>query len=229
MLILAVDTSTKTASIALLEKDEILAEVFINLGVNHSVVLLPALHELCRMSRIVPGQIDLFACIIGPGSFTGLRIGASTVKGLAMAAGKPIVGVSTLEALAFNSIGSGMLVCPMMDAKKNQVYTALYRTGRDEKMEKIGNEMVTDVRDFLQRINEDIIVVGDGAIQYSGIINAILPGKAYHASPCHQYVRAAAVGILGKSKYAEGNVLDSVTFTPKYFRLSEAEVKRSLR
>jgi tRNA threonylcarbamoyladenosine biosynthesis protein TsaB len=229
MLILAIDTSTKTASIALLENEEILSEVFINLGVNHSLVLLPALQELCRMSRVVLEQIDLFACTTGPGSFTGLRIGASTVKGLAMATGKPIVGVSTLEALAFNCNGSGMLVCPMMDAKKNQVYTALYKTGRDERLENIENEMLTDVRDFLQRIQEDVIFLGDGAIQYSGIINEILATKAYYASHCNQYVRAAAVGLLGRSKYDKGDVLDSVTFIPKYLRLSEAEVKHSLR
>jgi tRNA threonylcarbamoyladenosine biosynthesis protein TsaB len=228
MLILAIDTS-KTASIALLEKEEILSEVFINLGMNHSIVLLPALGELCRISRIEPGQIDLFVCTSGPGSFTGLRIGASTVKGLAMAAGKPIVGVSTLEALAFNVVGSGMLVCPMLDAKKNQVYTALYRTGRDETLEIRENEMVTDVVDFLKRIEEEVIFVGDGSMQYAAIIHEILPGKASFASPCHQYVRAAAAAILGKRKYAAGDVLDPVTFIPRYLRSSEAEVKRSMR
>src|SRR5512136_1085962 len=102
MLILAIDTSSGSASIALLRDDDILSEIFINLDVNHSVVLLPALHDLLRLSRIEPKEIDLFACTIGPGSFTGIRVGASTVKGLALAVEKPIVGVSTLEALAFN-------------------------------------------------------------------------------------------------------------------------------
>ncbi|MEN6318975.1 MAG: tRNA (adenosine(37)-N6)-threonylcarbamoyltransferase complex dimerization subunit type 1 TsaB [Syntrophaceae bacterium] len=229
MLILAIDTSSKTASIALLHKDEILSEIFINLGVNHSAVLLPALQELLRMSQIVPEKIELFACTEGPGSFTGLRIGVSTVKGLSLATGKPIVGVSTLEALAFNCIGSGLLVCPMMDAKKNQVYTTLYRTGRDEKLEKIKDDVVTDVREFLQHIQEEVMFVGDGAIQYSGIINDNLRGKAYYASPCHHSVRAAAVGLLALSKYDNGDFSDSITFTPRYFRLSEAEVKHILR
>lgn len=229
MFILAIDTSSKTASIALLDEDEILSEIFINLGVNHSTVLLPVLQELFRISQLVPEKIDFFACTEGPGSFTGLRIGVSTVKGLSMATGKPIVGVSTLEALAFNCIGSGILVCPMMDAKKCQVYTALYRTGRDEKLEQIKKDTVTDVRAFLQDIQEEVMFVGDGAIQYRGIIKENLRGNAYYASPCHHSVRAAAVGFLAQSKYNKGDISDSVTFTPRYFRQSEAEVKHALR
>jgi tRNA threonylcarbamoyladenosine biosynthesis protein TsaB len=227
MLILAIDTSTRTASISLLKNDEILSEVFINLGVNHSIVLLPALYDLCRLSCIELSSIDLFVCTIGPGSFTGLRVGASTIKGLALATGKPVVGVSTLEALAFNLIGSKMLICPMLDAKKTQVYAALYRTGRDNVLEKRENERVTNIEEFLQSINEETIFVGDGSIKNAGFIGDILPGRSYFASACNQYVRAAAVGLLGKRKYSEGDVLDLTTFTPIYLRPSEAEMKRS--
>jgi tRNA threonylcarbamoyladenosine biosynthesis protein TsaB len=229
MLILAIDTSSKTASIALLDKDEILSEIFINLGVNHSAVLLPALQDLLRLSQTVTEKIELFACTEGPGSFTGLRIGISTVKGLSLAYGKPIIGVPTLEALAFNCIDSGLMICPMMDAKKNQVYTALYKTGRDGKLEKIKEDMVINIRDFLEHIQEEVVFVGDGAIQYSGIINENLRGKAYYASSCHNSVRAAAVGLLAQLKYDKGGVSNSVTFTPRYFRLSEAEIKHALR
>ena len=153
MLTLAIDTSTKSASIALLRDSDILSEILVNLDVNHSVILLPALDDLLKLSRIEPDEIDLFACTIGPGSFTGLRVGASTVKGLALATGRPIAGVSTLEALAFNITGSEIPVCPMLDAKKDQVYTALYRTGRDYTLKKIESERVTDVRRFLQCID----------------------------------------------------------------------------
>jgi tRNA threonylcarbamoyladenosine biosynthesis protein TsaB len=229
MLILAIDTSTKSASIALLRDSDILSEIFVNLDVNHSVVLLPALDYLLRLSRIEPRGIDLFACTIGPGSFTGLRVGASTIKGLALATGRPIAGVSTLEALAFNIIGSEISVCPMLDAKKDQVYTALYRTGRDYTLEKIESERVTDVRGFLQCIDEEVIFVGDGAVKYAGLISEMLPGKSYFASGCHQHVRAAVVGLLGKKKYSEGDVLDSVTFAPAYLRVSEAEMRRFSR
>ena len=229
MLILAVDTSSKSASIALLRDDDVLSEIFFNLDVNHSVVLLPALHHLLRLSGIELNKIDLFACTIGPGSFTGLRVGASTIKGLALATEKPIAGVSTLEALAFNITCSKIIVCPMLDAKKDQVYTALYRTAQDYTLEEIKSERVTDVRGFLQCIDEEVIFVGDGSVKYAGLISDMLPGKCYFASGCHQYVRAAVVGVLGKKKYSEGDVLDSVTFAPVYLRASEAEMKRFLR
>ncbi|HVO65747.1 MAG TPA: tRNA (adenosine(37)-N6)-threonylcarbamoyltransferase complex dimerization subunit type 1 TsaB [Syntrophales bacterium] len=225
MLILAIDTSTSTASISLLKNYEILSEVFINLGVNHSIILLPALNDLCRLSHIEPSSIDLFVCTIGPGSFTGLRVGASTIKGLALSTGKPVVGVSTLDALAFNLIGSKMLICPILDAKKNQVYTALYRTGHNNMLVKAGKERVTNINEFLPSIDEETIFVGDGALKYAGLIGDILPGRSYFASTCNHHVRAAAVGLLGKKKYSEGDVLDLATFTPMYLRLSEAEMK----
>jgi len=226
MVILAIDTSSKSASIALLRDDDILSEVFLNLDVNHSVVLLPALNHLLRLSRIEPDGIDLFACTLGPGSFTGLRVGASTIKGLALATGKPIAGVSSLEALAFNIEGREIPVCPMLDARKGQVYTALYRTGPDYTLETWKSERVTDVREFLQRIDEKAIFVGDGSVKYANLIREMLPGKSYFASGCHQHVRAAVVGFLGKKKYVEGDVLDSVTFAPVYIRPSDAEMKR---
>ncbi|MGZ3596369.1 MAG: tRNA (adenosine(37)-N6)-threonylcarbamoyltransferase complex dimerization subunit type 1 TsaB [Syntrophales bacterium] len=226
MLTLAIDTSTKSASIALLRDSDILSESFFNLDVNHSLVLLPALEHLLRLSSIQAGEIDLFACTMGPGSFTGLRVGASTIKGLALATGKPIAGVSTLEALAFNIVSPEISICPMLDAKKDQVYTALYRTDRNYSLERIEGERVTDVRRFLQCIDEDVIFVGDGAAKYAGLISEMLPGKSYFASVCHQHVRAAVVGLLGKKKYSEGDILDSLTFAPAYLRASEAEMKR---
>ena len=226
MVILAIDTSSKSACIALLRDDDILSEVFLNLDVNHSVVLLPALHHLLRLSRIEPDEIDLFACTMGPGSFTGLRVGASTVKGLALATGKPIAGVSSLEALAFNIEGREIPVCPMLDARKGQVYTALYRTGQDYTLETMKGERVTDVRQFLRGIDEEVIFVGDGSVKYADLIMEMLPGKSFFAAGCHQHVRASVVGVLGRRKYVEGDVLDSVTFAPVYIRPSDAEMKR---
>jgi tRNA threonylcarbamoyladenosine biosynthesis protein TsaB len=229
MLTLAIDTSTKSASIALLRDSDILSEILVNLDVNHSVVLLPALDYILGLSRIEPDEIDLFACTIGPGSFTGLRVGASTVKGLALATSRPIAGVSTLEALACNITGSEISVCPMLDARKDQVYTGLYRTVRDYTLKIIESERVTDVRRFLQCIEEEVIFVGDGALKYASLISEMLPEKSYFASGCHQHVRAAVVGLLGEKKYSEGDVLDSVTFAPTYLRVSEAEMKRFSR
>jgi len=229
MLILAIDTSSRSASIALLRDEDILSEICVNLDMNHSVVLLPALQDLLRISRIEPTEIDLFACTVGPGSFTGLRVGAGTVKGLALAMERPIAGVSTLEALACNITGQEIPVCPMLDAKKDQVYTALYRTGADYTLKKIEHERVTDVPRFVQRLHGDVIFVGDGSIKYAGLIMDMLPGESYFASDCHQHVRAAVVGVLGKKKYCEGDVLNPVAFAPVYLRPSEAEMKRFSR
>jgi len=229
MLILAIDTSSKSASVALIRDEDILSEILLNLNVNHSVVLLPALHNLLSFSCTKPEEIDLFACTVGPGSFTGLRVGASTIKGLALATQRPIAGVSTLEALAFNITSPGMPVCPMLDARKGQVYTALYRTGLDYALETLEGERVTDVREFLQCIDEEVIFVGDGSQEYAGLIMDMLPGKFHFASGRHQFVRAAVVGALAKKKYLDGDVLDSVNFAPVYLRASEAEMKRFLR
>jgi tRNA threonylcarbamoyladenosine biosynthesis protein TsaB len=229
MLILALDTSTKSASIALLENSEILCEINMNLGVNHSLVVLPAIHYLCRISNIEIGKIGLFVCTIGPGLFTGLRIGVSTVKGLALAAGKPVVGVSTLDALACNLAGSEMLVCPMLDAKKNQVYTALYRVESENILEKKEHERITDVMDFLPNISDKTLFVGDGATKNTELIRASLPDKSFFASHDLQNVRAAKVGLLGEKKFYNGDVLNPITFTPRYLRSSEAEIKLSQR
>lgn len=224
MLILALDTSTQSASVALLDDSEILCEININLGVNHSVIVLPAIHDLCRISHIEIGNIDLFACTRGPGSFTGLRVGISTVKGIALATGKPVVGVSTLDALAYNLVNSEMLVCPMLDARKNQVYTALYRTKPDNILEIKEHERVVDVRDFLSNIDDKTLFVGDGAMKHARLIHDSLPDKSFFASPAHQGVRAVTVGLLGEKKYKKGDLLNHDDLTPAYLRLSEAEI-----
>lgn len=224
MLILALDTSTQSASIALLDDSVILCEININLGVNHSVVVLPAIHDLCRISHTEIGNIDLFACTRGPGSFTGLRVGISTVKGIALATGKPVVGVSTLDALAYNLVSSEMLVCPMLDARKNQVYTALYRTKPDNILEIKEHERIVDVKDFLSNIDNKTLFVGDGAMKHARLIHDSLPDKSFFAPRTHQSVRAVTVGLLGKKNYNKGDLLNPDDLTPAYLRLSEAEM-----
>jgi tRNA threonylcarbamoyladenosine biosynthesis protein TsaB len=226
MLILAVDTSTQSGSVALLKGDSVLAECLINVGINHSKTLLPAIERILSLGVAKIAEVDLFALTIGPGSFTGLRVGASTVKGLALGADKPVVGVSSMDALALNVANSTITICPMLDARKKEVYTALYRPDRGGIPEKIVEETVVDPETFLKGIDEDVIFLGDGARNYSGLIKEILPGRSYFALPQHQYIKASAVGLLGMNKFIEGDILDIMTFTPQYLRLSEAETKR---
>jgi len=226
LLILAFDASTKTSSVALLRDNAVLVECFVNIEKNHGETLLPEVVNLLDKGNLKLEEIDLFAVTVGPGSFTGLRIGASTVKGLAFSTGKPIVGVSSLDALALNLSNSLITICPMLDARKKEVYTALYKAKEADFPEKIMNEKVIDPGEFLECIDEEIIFLGDGALQYEGIIREKLPGKSHFASYHLNYIRASSVGLIGLKKFYDGDILNLITFTPQYLRVSEAEAKR---
>ncbi len=225
MNMLALDTSSKTVGVALLQDRDVLVETFFNLGINASLLLMPAIEKVLRDAELSVEGIDLWACTLGPGSFTGLRIGISTVKGLALATGRPVVGVSTLKALAFNGIQADRLLCPMMDAQRGQVYTALYRPEPDFCLQRIGEERLVGLDAFLPTIDEKVLFLGDGAITYRERIQEMLPGRSSFAAPHLHAVRASAVGLLGMGQYERGEVLDLLTFAPQYLRLSEAEVK----
>ena len=144
MLTLAFDTSSKTASVSLLRDKSVLYDTIINKGLNHSEVLLPAIDEACRLSGVKLTDIDLFACTLGPGSFTGLRIGVSTLKGLMMATGKPAAGVSTLAALALNVDEKDKIICSVMDAGRGQVYLAYYQYDKDGILNQLEAERAID-------------------------------------------------------------------------------------
>lgn len=226
MLTLAIDTATKTMSVALLSCGGIVAETFLNVNVNHSLLLLPVIDDICLRGQVKLAEIDVFACTTGPGSFTGLRIGVSTIKGFALATGRPVAGISTLEALAFNAAGASMLVCPMLDARKEQVYTAMYRPFPRGTLERVGEEKLTDPASYLADIHEDCLFLGDGAMKYEGMIRSVLSTRSFFASGHQQHVRAAAVGLLGERDVQRGNLLDPVTISARYIRKSEAELKR---
>lgn len=225
MITLAVDTSSKTVGIALLEDKDVIVETLFNLGVNSSTLLLPAIEDVFMKTGLNSECVDLWVCTLGPGSFTGLRIGAGTIKGLALATGKPVAGVSTLEALSFNVIHADRLICPMMDAQKNQIYTALYHPEPDFSLRRIGEEKLIDLNAFLPSIEGMVLFLGDGAIKYREKINEVLTSNSFFAAPNLHAVRASAVGLLGIKNYERGEVLDLLTFTPHYLRLSEAELK----
>ena len=224
MLTLAVECATKSIGLALLDDEGVLAELYVRLGRHHAEVLLPALDRLFIMSGFTPGNLDLLACTVGPGSFTGLRIGVSTVKGLALATGKPIVGVSTLETLAMNAIPSRRLICPMLDAQKNQVYTGLYRMGPDNLLAAERPDQLTSASDLLEELaEEEIVFLGDGALRYEKLIRETFKARAILCGGSHHRLMASAVGLIGLRQYRMGAIMNTLTFTPKYLRLSEAE------
>ena len=227
MLTLAFDTSSKTAAVALLQEDAILYDNVINTGLNHSEVLLPSIDLACKQTGLKIKDVDLFACTLGPGSFTGLRIGISTLKGLLLATEKPAAGVSSLAALALNVEDKKALICSVMDAGRGQVYTACYRYNDEGLLNQVSPEKVVDPQEIIFDIDQDTIFVGEGAIKYRNIIEDKTK-RVKFASSEQQYIRASAVGILGREKFKRNELLNPATFVPVYLRAADAKPSRPL-
>lgn len=231
MLTLAFDTSSRTAAVSILKNSSILYDCIINTDVNHSEVILPAIDQACRQTKMEINEIDLFACTIGPGSFTGLRIGVSTLKGLILANNKPAVGVSTLAALAMNISITNNLICSIMDAGRGQVYAACFRYDNDGKLNRVTSVKAVEPQDILSEIDEspkqEITFVGDGAIKYADIIRGKMK-KAAIASAMDSHIRASSVGIIGLDKYNRDELLDPAVFVPEYLRSADAKLSRRL-
>ena len=225
MITLAIDTATKTAGVALLDDERVVAEYFFQLPVHHSETVLPALQWGLLLAGLGIGDVGLIALTVGPGSFTGLRIGASTVKGLALATGTPVVGVSTLEALAYNAAGFPGLVCPLLDARKGEVYGALYRADEEGFPEALMEERVGAPAEIVGRAEGDTLFLGDGLTAAAGCIAARPGGLTHFAAPNLQSVRASSVALIGRRKRLRGEALDPATFVPRYLRRSEAEIR----
>jgi tRNA threonylcarbamoyladenosine biosynthesis protein TsaB len=222
--ILAIDTSQKTVSVAVVADDMLRADIFIHNGRHHSEILMPAVEQVFHLAGLQPDEIDFFAVTIGPGSFTGLRIGAATIKGLALSTEKWVVGVSTLEALALNAPLVGhQVICPMLDAQNNQIYTALYRPDAGTALKRITAEQVVDVDRWLKELKGNIFFLGDGAVKYAERIHLLYGSAACIADGHRNHVRAAAAAVLAHDQFLQGQRLDLLTFTPCYLRSSEAE------
>lgn len=227
MLTLAFDTSTQTASVAVLKDRTVLFDGILNLGLNHSEVLLPLIEQALIQTKIKIEAIDLFACTIGPGSFTGLRIGASTLKGLILGTGKPAVGVSSLAALALNPGECRKTVYSVMDAGRGQVYVACFDFGRNGLPVQIGDNQVLDPSQVIHESGGHAAFVGDGAVKYAQVIRSHAKNKHVDIlSSQHQYIRASSVGILGLEKFSGGELLDPDAFVPVYLRSADVQVKK---
>lgn len=231
MKLLALDSSGLVASVAIVTEEAMLAEYTVNYKKTHSQTLLPMLDEIVKMVELDLAEVDAIAVAAGPGSFTGLRIGSATAKGLGLALKKPIIAVPTLEALAYNLYGTDKLICPMMDARRNQVYTGLFEFyGDDFKI--VRQQAALAVEDILKEINQmgrEVIFLGDGISVYKEIIKEITQVN-YQIAPLHlNRQRAGSIGALGLIYYERNEIQTAAQHEPVYLRLSQAERERAER
>jgi tRNA threonylcarbamoyladenosine biosynthesis protein TsaB len=223
--ILGIDTSTACGSVGLVEDESILSEYLLNLPVTHSERLLDSVRIVLDGCRLTIEDLDGWAIALGPGSFTGLRIGVSTVKGLAFASRKPVTGVSTLDVLALQVSPTPYRICPVLDARKNELYTAFYRYEDGSVPRRESGYRAVAPGDLVKDIQEPTIFVGDGIKRYGDYFRGALSSLAIIPDvPCH-VPRGSTVAILGRGLLREGRSLDLADFTPLYVRASEAEVK----
>lgn len=227
MRILGIESSSLVASVAVVTDDVMTAEYTVNFKKTHSQTLLPMIDEVVKMLGMDMDSVDAIAVSGGPGSFTGLRIGSATAKGLGLAMKKPLIHVPTVDAMAFNLYGSEMLICPIMDARRNQVYTGLYRCR--EELEVVKEQCAMDMKELIQELDErgePVVFLGDGVPVYRQVIEELMK-MAHLYAPAHMNrQRAGAVAALGMKYLAEGKVVEAGEFGPDYLRKSQAERER---
>lgn len=231
MKILGIDSSGLVASVAVVEDGQMVAEYTVNYKKTHSQTLLPMLDEIARMTELDLKTIDVIAVAAGPGSFTGLRIGSATAKGLGLALGKPLVSVPTLEGLAYNLCGTDKVVCPLIDARRSQVYTGIYEFHGNE-LKRIEDQMAVEVGEIAQKLNHlgrEVVFLGDGALAYKEILAQKLE-VPWLLAPAHlNRQRAGAVAALGLQYARQGMTEPAQKHQPDYLKLSQAERERAKR
>lgn len=245
MKIIAIDSSGLVATVAVLEDDQLIAEYTVNYKKTHSQTLLPMLDEIKKMTELDLSTVDAIAIANGPGSFTGLRIGSATAKGLGLALDIPLIEVPTVDALSINLWGVKGIVCPMMDARREQVYTGLYEfVSEDDIKFDVANPKIcidgymhriivkqcaVPVCEIIDKINEtgkSVTFLGDGVPVYKGIIeeSVKVPFKFAPANASRQ--RAASFGVLAMQYLKEGRTVSAAKHSPDYLRKSQAERER---
>lgn len=228
MYVLALETSAKAASCALMSDGALVAEFFTNAGLTHSQTIMPMTQSLLDHARVSINDIDIFAVSVGPGSFTGLRIGISAAKGMAVAAGKPCAPVPTLEALAHNLADFPGYVVPVMDARREQVYAAVFK-GDGHGLARVFPDDALAVTDLSEKLKTlapaPIILVGDGAELCHRLIADKLPGLLI-ASENIRHQRASSVCAVAQKLAQNGGLVTAEELSPVYLRLPQAERER---
>lgn len=231
MKILGLDSSGIVASAAIVEDDVLIAEYTVNYKKTHSQTLLPMLDEIAKMTEFDLNSIDAIAVAAGPGSFTGLRIGSATAKGLGLALKKPLIAIPTVEGLAYNLYDISGLICPIMDARRKQVYTGIYRF-TDHQLKVVEDQMAVPMETVIEKLNqygEAVTFLGDGVPVFHELIAEKMT-VPYSFAPAHvNKQRAAAVAALGEIYYRQGKTETAMEHVPDYLRVSQAERERAER
>ena len=231
MIILSIDSSTPVAGIAVSNGRELLGEITLNTKNTHSEKLMPLVKHLLDELALTVKDLDAIAVTQGPGSFTGLRIGMATAKGLAQGAGKKLIAVPTLDCLAQNLLHYPGIICPIMNAQKKQVYTAIYRSGR-EKLERLSDYQAIAVEQLaaqLKELNEDVWFVGDGVAAFADIFQELLVDVCRFADGHNILPRAGALAMLAAERAEQEQFDDLYEAELIYIRKSEAEVQWEAR
>ncbi|AYD40832.1 tRNA (adenosine(37)-N6)-threonylcarbamoyltransferase complex dimerization subunit type 1 TsaB [Clostridium fermenticellae] len=224
MKILSLDSATESATCAIITDDKLLGEITFNYKKQHSVILMPIIDNLLKNLNLDINEIDGFVVSKGPGSFTGLRIGISTIKGLSHGTGKPFISVSSLDALAYNMAYTDGIICPIMDALRGNVYTALF-TFSNGNLEKISDYMIISVEklmSLIKKYNSPVCFIGDATYKYKKIIIQEMEDVLFAPNNLN-VVKASALGEIGLKLLKSGSSDDLYTFSPLYIRKSQAE------
>lgn len=228
MKILALDSSGLVASVAIVEDEQLLGEYTINYKKTHSQTLLPMLDEVVRMLELDLNTVDAIAVAAGPGSFTGLRIGSATAKGLGLALNKPLISVPTVDALAYNLWNVSEQVCPLMDARREQVYTGIYQF-ENGKCQTVVPQCAISIAELVERVNESkkaTVFLGDGVPVFTEYLKEHLTVPYLFAPANCNRQRASSVALCGKEKFECGEYESAAEHKPDYLRLSQAERER---
>lgn len=225
MKLLAIDSSAKSVSVAIIEDKKLLGEFFINVGLTHSQTLMPMVESILKSTNINIKDIDVLAVNAGPGSFTGIRIGVSSIKGMAMPRNVPCIPISTLYSMAYNLLGANVIVCAVMDARCGQVYNAIFDVS-GEKITRLSEDRTISIEKLyeeLEKFEKKVIFVGDGAVlcynkkeEYKSNVEI--------ASESIRYQKASSVAFAAFDEYLKGKpTVDSTDLLPTYLRIPQAE------
>ena len=223
MKILGVDTSTPIGSVALIDGDNVVAEHTLDIVQAHSSRLMPAIDSVLKWGDITVDDLDGCAVGIGPGSFTGIRIGVATLKSICYAVDKPIIGVSTLEAIAYNLRWSNSIICPLLDARRSEIYGAIFQG--NTKWQRLSEDLCLPIEAFLKRIKEEtepdctINFVGDGLATYGDAVREDLGERVHLADAIFNVPRGATIAHLGAQRLQQGDSDNYWTLVPNYVRV----------